>query len=82
MDNKIVFAVLSIVLNAYGVPQFLQGRTKEGIVRIILGFVTAGVVATINSIFGIIQGIKVLKMTDEEFAAAKGSLNDGWPTLN
>lgn len=68
--NKIVFGVLTILFNAIGVPCFIAGNVKAGIVRIVLGVVTCGVISFINAIFGIIQGIKVLTMSDEEYEAA------------
>ena len=70
MDNKIVFAILTIILNAVGVPNFMVGDSKGGVKKIILGVVTFGVIAIINEIKGIIQGIKIIQMSDEDFAAA------------
>ena len=79
MDNRILFGVLCILFNSYGIPCFMQGQVKTGILRIVLGVVTCGVIAFINAIKGIILGINVLKMTDEEFAAKKGTLTSGIP---
>ena len=79
MDNKILFGVMCIIFNAIGVPCFMQGRTKTGILRIVLHCVTFGVIGTINGIMGIILGVKVLKMTDEEFEAQKATITMGIP---
>ena len=80
MDNRILFGIMCIIFNAYGVPCFMQGQVGKGILRIILNFVTFGVIGTINSIMGIILGIKVLKMSDEEYAEArKGYITMGVP---
>ncbi len=79
MDNRILFGILCIVFNSYGVPCFMQGQVKTGILRIVLGVVTCGVIAFINAIKGIILGINILKMTDEEFAAKKDTLTSGIP---
>ena len=81
MDNKIVFAIMCIIFNAVGVPCFLQGQTKTGIMRIVLCVVTFGIIGIINEIKGIILGIKVIKMTDEEYAQAKGTLDSGIPAV-
>ena len=70
MDNKIVFGILTILLNAIGVPNFMVGDSKAGVQTIILGVVTFGIIMIINEIKGIIQGIKILQMSDEDFAAA------------
>ncbi len=79
MDNKILFGIMCIIFNAYGVPCFMQGKTKAGILRIVLGVVTFGIISIINCIKGIILGIQVLKMSDEEYAEKKGTLDSGIP---
>ena len=80
MDNKIVFGIMCIIFNSVGVPCFLQGHVKAGILRIVLSVVTCGVIGVINEIMGIIQGIKILCMSDEEFAANKENLLMGVPS--
>lgn len=77
--NKTVFGIMCIIFNSYGVPCFMQGNVKTGILRIVLGCVTFGVIGIINVIKGIILGIQVLKMTDEEFEAKKDTLTSGIP---
>ena len=79
MDNRILFGIMCIVFNQIGVPCFMQGRVGAGILRIVLGFVSCSVIWIINAIKGIILGIKVLKMTDEEYAAVKDTLASGIP---
>ncbi len=80
MDNKIVFGVMTIIFNSYGVPSFMVKETKRGIKTIIFGIITLGIIGIINFIKGIINGINILKMTDEEFAAAdKVALIDALP---
>jgi len=79
MDNKICFGIMCIIFNSVGVPCFMQGHVKTGILRIVLGIVTCGVIAVINEIKGIILGVRVLKMTDEEYAANKGTISSGVP---
>ena len=81
MDNKILFGIMTIIFNSIGVPCFMQGKIGAGILRIILGFVTFGIISFINEILGIIQGIKILCMSDEEYAAAdKATLLKGIPS--
>lgn len=79
--NKVTFGILTILFNSIGVPCFMQGHTKAGILRIVLGIVTCGIIAIINEIQGIILGIKVLKMTEEEFQAQKGTIAAGIPKM-
>ena len=79
MDNRVLFGVLTILFNNIGVPCFILGKAKAGILRIVLNFVTCGIIGLINFVKGIILGIKILKMTDEEYAAQKDTLLDGIP---
>ncbi len=72
--SKTVFGVLAILFNWAGVPCFIQGKVGKGILHIILSCVTCGVAWLIYFIKGIILGVKVFKMTDEEFAAQLGNL--------
>lgn len=79
MDNRILFGVMCIIFNSYGVPCFMQGQVKKGVIRIILAIITFGVIGIINFVKGIILGVQVLKMTDEEYAEKKGNLSSGIP---
>ena len=79
MDNRILYGIMCIIFNAIGVPCFMRGDTKTGIIRIVLYFVTFGVVGLINEIMGIILGIKVLCMSDAQFAEQKDTLVMGIP---
>ena len=79
--NKIVFGILTILFNSIGVPCFMVGNVKAGILRIVLGVVTCGIIGVINEILGIIQGIKILVMSAEDFEAAdKVTLLSGIPS--
>lgn len=79
MDNRILYGIMCIIFNSYGVPCFMRGDVKTGILRIVLACVTFGVIGTINAIMGIILGIKVLCMSDEQFAEQKDTLIMGIP---
>ena len=79
MDNRVLFGVMCIIFNSYGVPCFMQGNVKTGILRIVLAFVTCGVIGIINTIMGIILGVQVLNMSEEEYAAKKATLSKGVP---
>ncbi|MBO5090655.1 MAG: hypothetical protein J6C27_07095 [Clostridia bacterium] len=79
--NKTVFGILTLIFNNIGVPCFLQGNVKGGILRIVLNFVTCGIIGFINFIMGIILAIEIFNMTDEEFEEKKaaGALTKGIP---
>ena len=77
MDNKIVFAILTLMFNQIGLPYFLTGNSKKGIFAIISAVITCGILGLINAIKGILNAIKIFQMSDEDFAAAdKASLID------
>ena len=80
MENKTLFGIMCIIFNSYGVPCFMQGNVGAGIWRIVLGVVTCGVIGVINVIKGIILGIQVLKMSEEEYQEKKYSLTSGIPS--
>lgn len=81
MDNKVLYGVMTIIFNSVGVPCFMQGKVGAGVLRIVLNFVTCGIIGTINMIMGIVMGVKILQMTDEAYAAAdKGTLLMGVPS--
>ncbi len=69
MNNRVLYAVLTLLFNSIGVPCFMQGKVGAGILRIVLGAISCSVIYLINFIMGIIAAIKVFKMTDDEFAA-------------
>ena len=81
MDNKILFGIMTLIFNAIGVPCFMAGKTKAGVLRIVLGIITFGIITFINEIMGIIKGIQILCMSDEDYAAAdKSTLLMGIPS--
>jgi len=82
MDNKVLFGIMCIIFNSYGVPCFMQKQIGTGIWRIVLACVTFGVIGIINTVKGIILGIQGLKMSDEEYAAKKGTIDSGIPSAN
>lgn len=79
MDNRILFGIMCIIFNSYGIPCFMQKQIKTGILRIVLAVVTFGIIGIINVVKGIILGVQVLKMTDEEYAEKKYTLTSGIP---
>lgn len=79
MDNKVLFGIMCIIFNSVGVPCFMQGNVGKGISRIVLGVVSCGVIGVINTIKGIILGIQILNMPDEEYAEKKATITSGIP---
>ncbi len=62
-NKKLVAGILGILLGSLGIHKFVLGYTKEGIIQIVLTFVTCG----FASIIGLIEGIIYLTKSDEEF---------------
>lgn len=79
--NKTTFAILTLLFNQIGVPCFIQGDVKTGILRIVLGFVTCGVLSIWNLVMGIILAIDLFKMSEEEYQAQYGSFSKGIPAM-
>ena len=76
MNNRVLFGVLSILFNAYGIPSFMNGYIAQGILRIaitLVGSILAGIPGLILFILGLINGIKILQMNDEQFEAEKAN---------
>lgn len=70
-NDRIIMAVLNFFLNPYGVPDFVKGNNKEGVKHIILTCLTFGVFAIIYGIKGIIEAIRLFKMSDDEYMKEK-----------
>ncbi len=67
MQNKILFGIMTIIFNCYGVPDFMQGNVGAGIGKIALSLFTCGIGGLILEIMGIVKGIGILRMSDEEY---------------
>lgn len=67
MENKILFGIMTIIFNAVGVPDFMQGNVGKGIGKIAISVFTCSIGAFVLEILGIIRGIAILKMSDEDY---------------
>ena len=69
-DKKIAAGICGIVLGSFGVHKFILGYQQEGIIMIVvwvLGLCLFGIPSLAIQIIGIIEGIKYLTKSDEEF---------------
>lgn len=73
-DKKILAGILGIVVGGFGVHKFVLGYTTEGIIQIVLTFLTCGV----GGIVGIVEGIIYLTKSDEEFVRTYIQNKKGW----
>lgn len=62
-NKKIMAGVLAIVIGSLGIHKFILGYQKEGIIQIVITFVTCG----LAGIIPFIEGIIYLTKSDEEF---------------
>lgn len=62
-EKKLVAGILGILLGTFGIHKFYLGYTKAGVIQLIAGLVTCGIVG----IVGLIEGIIYLTKSDEEF---------------
>ena len=72
--KKLIAGILGILLGYLGIHKFYLGYTKEGIIQIVLTFVTLG----FASIIGLIEGIIYLTKTDEDFDKTYVEGRKGW----
>mgnify|MGYP003309106133 FL=1 len=70
MKNRTTAAILAIILGAYGAQKFYIGEMKKGWLYLIVTIVTCGLAGVIFWVLSLIEGIKWLQMTDEEFEAS------------
>lgn len=73
-NKKVVAGILGILLGGWGIHKFYLGYTKEGIIQIVLTFVTCGV----GALLGLVEGIIYLTKSDEEFTKTYVEGRKGW----
>jgi len=73
-SKRVLAGVLGILFGYLGVHKFILGYTKEGLIQILLTFVSCGIL----SVIGFIEGIIYLTKTDEEFVEMYQNSHKGW----
>jgi TM2 domain-containing membrane protein YozV len=73
-EKKIAAGICGILLGGLGIHKFILGYTKEGIIQIIITFVTCGA----GGILGFIEGIIYLTKSDEDFVNTYITNKRGW----
>ena len=68
MKDKTAAGVLAIFLGAYGAHYFYLGNKSKATIYLLITLLTFGVGATVMIIIGIIDGIRILGMSEEEFS--------------
>ncbi|PHR72558.1 MAG: hypothetical protein COA67_04740 [Lutibacter sp.] len=62
-SKRVVAGVLAILLGSLGIHKFILGYTKEGVIQLVISFISCGFLGLI----GLIEGIIYLTKSDEEF---------------
>jgi TM2 domain-containing membrane protein YozV len=62
-NKKVIAGIMAILFGSLGIHKFILGYTKEGIIQMVITFVTCGAAG----IIGFIEGIIYLTKSDEEF---------------
>lgn len=66
-NKKLIAGIFAIVLGPLGIHKFILGYQKEGIIMVLVSFLTCGIGAGVMGLIGLIEGIIYLTKTDEEF---------------
>jgi TM2 domain-containing membrane protein YozV len=66
-SKRMMCGILAIVLGHFGIHKFILGKTKPAVIMLLVSLLTCGVGALVMWVIGIIEGIKYLQMTDEQF---------------
>ena len=62
-NKKVIAGIMAILFGSLGIHKFILGYTKEGIIQMVITFLTCGAAG----IIGFIEGIIYLTKSDEEF---------------
>ncbi|GIZ14714.1 TM2 domain-containing protein [Capnocytophaga catalasegens] len=73
-NKKVVAGILALLLGGFGVHKFYLGYTNEGIIQLVLTFVSCG----IASFIPFIEGIIYLTKLDEDFYNTYQVNKRGW----
>lgn len=73
-NKKLLAGVLGIIFGGLGIHKFVLGYTQEGIIQIVITFITCGA----GSVIGLIEGIIYLTKSDEEFYQTYQVEKKGW----
>ncbi|MEN9213692.1 MAG: TM2 domain-containing protein [Gloeomargarita sp. DG02_4_bins_56] len=77
-SKKIAAGLCGIFLGSFGVHKFILGYTTEGLIMLLVTFLTCGLGGIVMSIIGIIEGIIYLTMSDEQFVNTYVLNKKGW----
>ena len=65
--SKVVAGVLAIVIGALGIHHFYLGSWGAGLILLLVSVVSCGFAAALSGVVGLVEGIMLLIMDDDEF---------------
>lgn len=77
-DKKVPAGICGILLGGFGVHKFILGYTKEGVIMLVVSFLSFFTLYPIMHIIGMIEGIIYLTKSDDEFVRIYGDGKKGW----
>ncbi|QDT39899.1 TM2 domain-containing protein [Stratiformator vulcanicus] len=77
-DKKLAAGICAILLGSFGVHKFILGYTTPGIIMLLVSLLTCGIGALVMQVIGIIEGIKYLTMSDQEFVDTYVNAEKPW----
>lgn len=66
-NKRIVAGIVAIIFGSLGIHKFILGYQKEGIIMLVISFLSLGILAGLVALIGLIEGIIYLTKSDEEF---------------
>jgi TM2 domain-containing membrane protein YozV len=65
--RKLAAGLTAIQFGWLGIHKFIRGETTAGLIMLLVSVLSFGVLLWVVAIIGMIEGVKYLRMTDEEF---------------
>lgn len=76
--SKVAAGLLGIFLGYLGIHKFYLGYTAPGVIMLLCTILSCGLLGAVMVIIGLIEGIKYLCMSDEEFNYTYVDNTKGW----
>ena len=77
-EKRALCGILGITLGGFGIHKFVLGYNQEGLIMLLGSVLSCGTLYPVMEAIAIFEGIKYLRMTDEEFGRAYILKKTGW----
>jgi TM2 domain-containing membrane protein YozV len=65
--RKLAAGLTAIQVGALGIHKFVLGQNTAGLITLLITLLTFGIGAGVMVVIGMVEGVKYLRMSDEEF---------------